>query len=93
MNGSPYLDKSRANEALIKRIVAKGGDVVEVGRVLGSAVVGYETSIEVHDGGADPRFRVQIREGVLYINGQAQEEGFIAEVSASDSQQRVLGPS
>lgn len=49
MNGSPYLDKSRANEALIKRIVAKGGDVVEVGRGLGSAVVGYETSIEVHD--------------------------------------------
>jgi hypothetical protein len=30
VNGDPYLDKSRVNEALIKRIVAKGGDTVEV---------------------------------------------------------------
>jgi hypothetical protein len=29
--GDPYLDKSRINEALIKRIVAVGGDTVEVG--------------------------------------------------------------
>ena len=26
----PYVDQSRINEALIKRIIAKGGDVVEV---------------------------------------------------------------
>ena len=30
VRGDPYLDASKADEALIKRIVAKGGDIVQV---------------------------------------------------------------
>ena len=32
VSADPYIDQSRINEALIKRIIATGGDVVEVGR-------------------------------------------------------------
>lgn len=46
----PYItDKSKINEALIKRIIAKEGDVVEV------------------------------KDGLLFINGAAQDEKYIAE--------------
>jgi len=46
----PYItDKSKINEALIKRIIAKGGDVVEV------------------------------KDALLFINGAAQDEKYIAE--------------
>jgi len=55
----PYItDKSKINEALIKRIIAKEGDVVEV------------------------------KDGLLYINGAAQDEKYIAEGPAY-----VWGPS
>lgn len=30
MSADPYIDQSRINEALIKRIIATGGDLVEV---------------------------------------------------------------
>ena len=30
VSADPYIDQSRINEALIKRIIAKGGDTVEV---------------------------------------------------------------
>jgi hypothetical protein len=31
VSADPYIDQSRINEALIKRIIATGGDLVEVG--------------------------------------------------------------